>query len=202
MYHYASLVPQPEPPKPEFPKWAVFTVGDARYYSAPAGQEMWEYRPELFQWYSDAAEMTKWEKRADVAPFIENSRTFVPVRYLAYALGATDQDVTWDGAARTVKLVLRTATDPEKTVTVTMKIGSKTLYRDGQAVAMDVAPLIRNGRTFLPARFVAEAAGYAVSWDETYRGALVGPPGKMPVHPKRVTPVDGGVGETKDLGEA
>ncbi|MFZ5899648.1 MAG: copper amine oxidase N-terminal domain-containing protein, partial [Bacillota bacterium] len=155
------------------------------------GQEMWENRPELFQWYSNAADFTKWERKADVATFAENGRTYVPMRFLAYALGATDKDVTWDDKTQTVKIVLKTAGDPAKTVTVTLKVGSKTLLKDGQAVAMDVAPLARDGRVFLPARFVAEAAGYAVSYDEDYQGVLVGPSGdKMPVHPKRMTPPD------------
>ena len=34
-------------------------------------------------------------------------------------------------------------------------------------VANDVAPVIRNARTMLPARFVAEALGGVVTWDET-----------------------------------
>jgi hypothetical protein len=34
---------------------------------------------------------------------------------------------------------------------------------------MDVAPLIRNGRTYLPARYVAEAFGYTLAWDAAGR---------------------------------
>jgi hypothetical protein len=30
---------------------------------------------------------------------------------------------------------------------------------------MDVAPVIKEGRTYLPARYVAEALGYRVDWD-------------------------------------
>ncbi|MDH7577422.1 MAG: copper amine oxidase N-terminal domain-containing protein [Bacillota bacterium] len=188
---YASLVPPPPPP--EKGMWAVFTVGDTRYYSTTTGTEFWEYRPDLLDKYAIARERMSYERKADVAPFILNSRTFIPMRYLAYALGASDSDVIWDGAQRTAKLRIKTA-DETKTVEIVLKIGSNVLLNDGKPVAMDVAPVIRDGRTFLPARFVAEAAGYAVDWDETYRGVLVGPPGKLPVHPKRTTPVDGGVG--------
>ncbi len=198
-YTYASLVPPPPPP-PEKGMWAVFTVGDTRYYSAPTGTEMWEYRPELLQYYQVAWERMSHEKKADVAPFIMNDRTLVPMRYLAYALGASENDVVWDGANRTVKLRIKTA-DESKTVEIVLKIGSNVLYKDGKLVQMDVAPVIKDGRTFLPARFVAEAAGYEVGWDETYRGVLVGPPGKLPVHPKRTTPVDGGVVEIPGGGE-
>ncbi|MGB9860581.1 MAG: stalk domain-containing protein, partial [Moorellaceae bacterium] len=34
----------------------------------------------------------------DVAPYLDNDRTFVPVRYLGYALGVREQDVTWSDA--------------------------------------------------------------------------------------------------------
>jgi len=30
---------------------------------------------------------------------------------------------------------------------------------------IDTVPVIKNGRTFLPARYVAEALGYKVDWD-------------------------------------
>ena len=39
----------------------------------------------------------------------------------------------------------------------------------GKTVANDVAPIITNDRTMLPARFVAENLGAVVSWDEADR---------------------------------
>ena len=36
----------------------------------------------------------------------------------------------------------------------------------GEQIVNDVAPIIRNDRTMLPARFVAEALGASVEWDE------------------------------------
>lgn len=45
-------------------------------------------------------------------------------------------------------------------------IGSMTYTVDGKSLAMDVAPVIKNGRTLLPLRFAAEAAGAdEVMWD-------------------------------------
>ena len=44
-------------------------------------------------------------------------------------------------------------------------IGSTTLTVNGQTQTMDQAPVIRDGRTYLPARYVAEAFGDNVSWD-------------------------------------
>lgn len=95
----------------------------------------------------------------DVAPFIENDRTYVPVRYLAYALGVADKDVAWDDKTKTVTLSM-------DGTTLELKVGDKTLYVNGKPQVMDVAPLLRDGRVFLPARFVAEAFGFDVSWQD------------------------------------
>jgi hypothetical protein len=36
----------------------------------------------------------------------------------------------------------------------------------GKTIQMDMAPVIMNGKTYLPARYVAEAFGFNVSWNE------------------------------------
>jgi N-acetylmuramoyl-L-alanine amidase len=36
---------------------------------------------------------------------------------------------------------------------------------NGKTTQMDSAPLIENGRTYLPARYIAEALGYTVQWN-------------------------------------
>ena len=96
-------------------------------------------------------------QRMDVAPFIENGRTYIPVRYLAYAMGVNEKDVIWDEATQTVTLSM-------EGTTVKLQVGNKVIYVNGQPREMDVVPLIRNERVFLPARFVAEAFGYNVGW--------------------------------------
>ena len=97
-------------------------------------------------------------KIMDVAPYIKNSRTYVPVRYLAYALGVTESNVVWDAATNKV-----TITKGDKVAELT--VGSTTITVNGEAQTMDVAPEITNSRTMLPARFVAEGLGATVGWD-------------------------------------
>jgi hypothetical protein len=113
------------------------------------------------------------EKQMDAAAFVENGRTYVPVRYLALALGVAENDIIWVGKTGEVSLKLEDKI-------VQMKVGSRTLYVNGQAKQMDVAPLVRNGRTYLPARWVAEAFGYVVGWDEKARAVTVYPPDQEP----------------------
>ena len=91
----------------------------------------------------------------DVAPFIKDGRTFVPVRFIAEALGA---DVKYDAATQTV-----TATRGDDVVVLT--IGSNVMTVNGEAQVTDVAPFIVDGRTVLPFRALAEAFGSEVTWD-------------------------------------
>jgi hypothetical protein len=103
----------------------------------------------------------------DAAPYIDatSGRTLVPVRYLADALGAT---TNWDGTIQEVT-VNTTAYN------VSMNIGSTTLTVNGQASQMDVAPVIKDGRTYLPARWVANALGYSVDWNAANKIVVVYP---------------------------
>lgn len=101
----------------------------------------------------DGVEMTM-----DVAPYIKDSRTYFPVRYVAQALGITADNVVWDGAQRTVTIFRA-----NRIVQVT--IGSTTMLVNGVPLTMDVAPEITAERTMLPIRFVAQGLGVNVNWD-------------------------------------
>lgn len=97
--------------------------------------------------------------KMDVAPFIQSDRTFVPVRFLGNALGVTNDQIAWDDPSQT-------ATIKGATATLQMTIGKTQIISNGQAKAIDVAPVLKSDRTFLPARFVAEGLGYQVAWDD------------------------------------
>lgn len=56
---------------------------------------------------------------------------------------------------------------------IVMTIDSKEASVFGEKVENDVAPIIRNDRTMLPARFIAENLGAEVSWDEDIRCVTV-----------------------------
>lgn len=60
---------------------------------------------------------------------------------------------------------------------VTIKIGRKDLIKklNGKEsiIKMDAAPYIKNGRTMLPIRFVAEALGMSVTWDAKTRTVII-----------------------------
>ena len=95
------------------------------------------------------------KKTMDVAPIIANSRTMLPVRYVAEALGAS---IDWDGATSTATL---TTADTKIKITV----GAATATVNGQAVPLDSPAFIEKDRTYMPVRFVAETLGATVTWD-------------------------------------
>lgn len=57
--------------------------------------------------------------------------------------------------------------------TIVLTIGSKKASVFGEEVENDVAPIIRNDRTMLPIRFIAEALGADVEWDNDTRTVTV-----------------------------
>lgn len=49
---------------------------------------------------------------------------------------------------------------------IKLKIGSRILNNDGQITSMDTEPFLKDSRTFVPIRFVSEAMGLNVDWNE------------------------------------
>jgi hypothetical protein len=99
----------------------------------------------------------------DVAPVIENSRTLVPVRIVSEEIGAR---VNWDNEKQMVTVKadgneIRLNIGSEE-ATIINSTGEKT-------ESMGVAPFIKNERTMVPLRFIAEKLGLEVSWDDTER---------------------------------
>lgn len=56
---------------------------------------------------------------------------------------------------------------------IELKIDSKKYKVDGAEKEMDVAPLIKNGRTMVPARYIAEAMGLNVEWNSDTREVTI-----------------------------
>lgn len=101
---------------------------------------------------------------SDVYPYIKNNRTYVPIRFIAEELG---YDVKWDGANRKV-----TMTNDGTTVELT--IGSNKMMVNGKTVLLDAPAEIRDDRTFVPLRAIAEAFGEKVDYSNDYKAVYIG----------------------------
>lgn len=93
-------------------------------------------------------------KKMDAKPFISNSRTLVPLRFIIEAIGG---DVAWDGDSRVV-------TVNSKGKNIILPIDSKKITVDGKEIAIDQAAIIKGDRTYVPIRFVAENLGMNVNY--------------------------------------
>jgi hypothetical protein len=98
-----------------------------------------------------------------VAPIISESRTMVPLRFVSEILGAT---VDWNAAMQIVTLSLG-----ERVIQV--QIGSLMAVVDKSVVRMDAAPMLSQGHTLVPLRFISESLGATVTWDAVLKTVTV-----------------------------
>lgn len=102
------------------------------------------------------------EATLDVPAKIINGRTMVPIRFVAENLGF---DVGWNRTDKTIAI--------GENGKVSLKVGSTTATVDGKTVALDSAPVIENGRTLVPLRFILESLGAEVNWDSEAKCASI-----------------------------
>ena len=104
----------------------------------------------------------------NVTAYAHDNRTFVPVRFVAERLGA---EVGWENDTQTAVIT-------KGGHTIRMKVGELTYTLDGVEKKLDVpaefTPSVNNEfRTMVPVRFVTEALGYQVEWDQARNLAVV-----------------------------
>jgi hypothetical protein len=90
----------------------------------------------------------------DAEPVIENGTTLVPIRAIVESM---DAQVKWDGEQQKVTL-------NKNGNEVVLYLNKNTAYVNGKEVQLEVAPTLKDGRTFLPLRFISENLNAAVTW--------------------------------------
>ena len=99
----------------------------------------------------------------DVQPVIISDRTMVPMRAIFEALGA---DVYWDDT----NSIVTALKGPDA---IKAAIGDEFIHINNDSIKMDVAPVVIDSRTLVPARFISEALGCDVKWDELSNTVLI-----------------------------
>ncbi len=92
---------------------------------------------------------------SDVKPEIKNNRTMVPLRVISENLGAK---VNWSGS----EVVLT-----KSNVKIILQLNSNTAVKNGKTEPLDVKPYLKNNRTMVPLRFIAEMFGCNVSYSNS-----------------------------------
>ena len=91
----------------------------------------------------------------DTAPFIERDRVLVPVRGILESLGYT---VHWQEHTQSVLAM-------NEDVTISLTINDTIATVNGYEIPVDAPAKIKDGRTFVPLRFLAEYSGADVRWN-------------------------------------
>ncbi len=97
------------------------------------------------------------EKTMDTVPYLSESRTMLPVRYVADALGIDESLIAWDAQTKTVTILADRV--------VQIKLGSKDMTLDTVVVPMSASPEMKNNRVFIPVAEIARALGAEITWD-------------------------------------
>lgn len=100
----------------------------------------------------------------DVQPYIKQGATMVPLSIVAKLPGVT---ANWNNTSKTV-------TVKSEAGTVKLISGQGTATVNGKPVRLSVPSEMLQGRIMVPLRFVSEASGAGVAWNQSQRTAQVG----------------------------
>ena len=161
-YGYASL----EELDQDIEEWQTWESREAFYRDVAVNltwNDEWEYVPPAsVQLNGETVTFP------DAQPETVNSRTMVPFRAIAEALGA--QVGYADGAATAEKDGVRYELAAGSDRMRVLDAQDSTVIRE---IRMDTAPYEKDGRTYVPVRFFAQAFGLTVQWDEREQTAVL-----------------------------
>ncbi|MCX8095362.1 MAG: stalk domain-containing protein [Caldisericia bacterium] len=123
---------------------------------------------------SDIMYVNDTPKKIDTPPRIIEGRTYLPIRYILEPLGAK---LIWEQNERKVKILFND-------IIIELWIDKNLAKVNNNIKLIDpenpkVTPLIINGRTMLPIRFVAENLGCKVNWDSINKKISIIYPGDL-----------------------
>lgn len=104
----------------------------------------------------------------DQKPYVDNNyRTLVPVRFISQELGAS---VDWDNISREVSIIFE-----GKLIVLPVNNQFAKIYENSsiREVNIGTEAIIKDGRVMVPLRFVSEALGSIVVWDEKRKTVFI-----------------------------
>ena len=93
-----------------------------------------------------------------VKPYVENGRTMAGVRDIAGMLHVEQKDVVWNAKDKSIVI------NSQGTL-IKLVIGQKYAIVNGQKIALDVAPQVKDGRTVLPVAQIARLLNIETQYD-------------------------------------
>lgn len=128
-----------------------------------------------------AVYINKAEVLSDVSASIINGRTMIPVRAISEGLCL---EVDWNAEEKKITL-----TGEDIKATMQIENNAATVYKNGkeEKVTLDTPPVIIDGRTLAPVRFVSELFGADVLWNGETREVNINYDIKLKIKDKYVT---------------
>ena len=107
---------------------------------------------------------------SETPAIIVSDRTMLPFRAVFNALGVADESIRWNPNSKSIEVWTQKKY-------IFLAIGSNFALINENAsdnmVQLDAPPYIEMGRTMVPVRFVAEALGANVDWQEKSRTVII-----------------------------
>lgn len=97
-------------------------------------------------------------------PLAYEGRTLVPIRVISEKLGAK---VDYNAQTQDIKI-------EKEGVVINLKVGSTQAQVNGVTKTLDVPASVKDGRTFVPVRFVSEALNTKVNYNSARREVVIG----------------------------
>ncbi|NYB73651.1 copper amine oxidase N-terminal domain-containing protein [Sedimentibacter hydroxybenzoicus DSM 7310] len=113
----------------------------------------------------------------EVPPVIINGRTMIPVRAVSEA---ADCEVQWDEEQKKISISAPHRAQPlmymylDNPIVNLYVYNAETMETAVDQVEADAAPVLVNGRTMVPLRFIAETMGFEVEWNEAEGAVYLG----------------------------
>lgn len=112
-------------------------------------------KKEVLSFYS----LTK-PTQLNVSPYMDKGITMVPLRFVTESFGA---EIKWNSKNKQIIII-----DNDKTIT--LKIDQRIATVNNEEIELSSSPVLKNGITMIPLRFVSENLGANVSWYADFKG--------------------------------
>jgi len=99
----------------------------------------------------------------DVAPIVKNDHTLIPIRAIMDKFGAI---ISWDEATSTVTIT-------KNDTVIKLVIGSDVAIVNGADVKLDLPAEVKDNRTLVPIRFIAETLKQKVDYDDASKTIII-----------------------------
>lgn len=104
--------------------------------------------------------------KTDVAPFIQDGRVMIPIRFVAEEY---DVNMGWKVINKDLKIIWM----EKNQFYIYLKIGDIRAFKSNEIVYMDTAPLIFKSRTFVPLSFISDIFNYKVEYNSKTNTATI-----------------------------